>query len=751
MHSTIGIIDIYQPLGTPWHELYPEYCLGWILTSWEDNGNGFLDTSDQIDMTDDTGLDMRWYHVDRVTMTMRVTVVEGPPQPDMYIEFKGPYEPYIQPVSTLWHEVYPTYSNVYHITSWVDNGNGYLDVCDLIEFETLPGVIWHVVEYATDLILNEKIMDPIGILWHELYPEYCTYYTLTSWEEPPGDPYEGRLSPGDQIDMTEQVSQTVTWYHVDRVTLTLKVSYYLDPELFMYIEYKGPFETMYDVKTAPLESLWHEVYPEYCPVFQIIDWRDNCNGVLSYCDYLDLLDLETQTVTSWHVEELSIDLILNEKIMDPVCTYWDELHPEYGNTYHIIDWEDDTDERLSPRDKIYLDPGPITPYTVTDVTLTLLVSLVNNPAQTMYIEFTGGFQHLYEPKTNPVGTWWHEVYPDYCLEFQITEWIDNCNGVLSYCDNITLVDMTGFPTQWHVEELSIDIIVQEPVHDVAVISVTPLFGSVFQGWPDPITVDVQNQGDFPETFIVSVYYAPIGEVTTSPITVSNLAPGATKTLTFCWVTKDAPLGEYTIFANASYVSGETDFADNSLQDGNVTIVAPPPFYWKEGFCDYAPSGVPDFDQKQWGTYNWTDKGGAWSHCGPVAVANSIWWLDSEFEPTQPPKIPPTVSDGFPLVTSYLPGLDDHDPANVQPLVEHLAYLMDTDGRRTGLAHSGTYVNDMEAGLAHYLSWTGVNPKGDVNGDGVVNQTDVAIVNAALGSTPISGNWNMAADIYPVTL
>jgi hypothetical protein len=119
-------------------------------------------------------------------------------------------------------------------------------------------------------------------------------------------------------------------------------------------------------------------------------------------------------------------------------------------------------------------------------------------------------------------------------------------------------------------------------------------------------------------------------------------------------------------------------------------------------------------------------------------------------------LPPAISDGFPLVSAYLPGIDDHDPANVQPFIEHLAYLMDTQGPagvglRTGLAHSGTYVNDMEAGLAQYLSWTGVNPKGDVNGDGIVNNTDVWIVGNASGSIPGAPKWNMAADIFPITL
>jgi len=140
----------------------------------------------------------------------------------------------------------------------------------------------------------------------------------------------------------------------------------------------------------------------------------------------------------------------------------------------------------------------------------------------------------------------------------------------------------------------------------------------------------------------------------------------------------------------------------------------------------------------------------WTWCGPLAVANSIWWFDSKYEPNA--VAPPTISDGFPLVTSYNPGVwDDHDPQNVKPFVEHLAFLMDCDGMRTKLCHDGTTVWDMQAGITQYLSWSGVNPLGDVNGDGIVDQTDVDIVIAAMGSTPGSSNWNLAADIYPETV
>jgi hypothetical protein len=136
-------------------------------------------------------------------------------------------------------------------------------------------------------------------------------------------------------------------------------------------------------------------------------------------------------------------------------------------------------------------------------------------------------------------------------------------------------------------------------------------------------------------------------------------------------------------------------------------VQPPsgPWYVKPAYPDYAPSGMPDFDEKQdlWGpspgTYTW---------CGPVAVANSLWWLDSEFESTYyaSPVPPPTISDHFNLVTAY-GQWDDHSVQNVDPFVHNLAFLMDTDGARTHDGHTGTRWQDMESGIKQYIIQQGV--------------------------------------------
>jgi len=50
------------------------------------------------------------------------------------------------------------------------------------------------------------------------------------------------------------------------------------------------------------------------------------------------------------------------------------------------------------------------------------------------------------------------------------------------------------------------------------------------------------------------------------------------------------------------------------------------WYYKPGYADYAPNGVPDFDQKQ-DAWTWPFTG-QWTWCGPTAVANCLWWFDA---------------------------------------------------------------------------------------------------------------------------
>jgi hypothetical protein len=129
-------------------------------------------------------------------------------------------------------------------------------------------------------------------------------------------------------------------------------------------------------------------------------------------------------------------------------------------------------------------------------------------------------------------------------------------------------------------------------------------------------------------------------------------------------------------------------------------------YVKPSFTDYAPSGMPDFDEKQ---DAWGPGAGIYTWCGPVAAANSLWWLDSEYESLLNPNpvAPPTNSDRFALVPAFGPW-DDHDPRNVAPLVPALASLMNTDGMHSGGDHIGTRFTDFVNGIQQYISNQGLS-------------------------------------------
>ena len=146
----------------------------------------------------------------------------------------------------------------------------------------------------------------------------------------------------------------------------------------------------------------------------------------------------------------------------------------------------------------------------------------------------------------------------------------------------------------------------------------------------------------------------------------------------------------------------------------VAPMAAGEWYFKPGYPNYAPSGMPDFDQKQ---DNWVNGGGQWSFCGPVAVANCFWWFDSKY--ADPTGTPGDGVDIFPLVQNYgapnpVWGSDDHDPANVDDattlwspgneLVEQLALCMNTDGG----PYPGTDVHVMEQCIDDWLDATGLN-------------------------------------------
>jgi len=109
--------------------------------------------------------------------------------------------------------------------------------------------------------------------------------------------------------------------------------------------------------------------------------------------------------------------------------------------------------------------------------------------------------------------------------------------------------------------------------DVAVTNVTALPLSVTAGDFVSIDVTVKNKGNITETFDVTVLYdSAIIETKTA----ADLAPDASETLSFSWNTTDVAGGNYTITAEATPLSGETETADNTYSEVVVTVTVPSP-------------------------------------------------------------------------------------------------------------------------------------------------------------------------------
>jgi len=110
------------------------------------------------------------------------------------------------------------------------------------------------------------------------------------------------------------------------------------------------------------------------------------------------------------------------------------------------------------------------------------------------------------------------------------------------------------------------------IHDVAVLKVTPYSTSVYIGGTLDIHVIVKNQGNYTETFNVTLFYDSNAIET---LTVENLEPNGERTLAFSWNTQNVPEGDYTLSALASVVLGEANTENNHYVNGVVSVVTPP--------------------------------------------------------------------------------------------------------------------------------------------------------------------------------
>ncbi len=152
---------IEEPLGTGWHELYPEYCNRYAIDGWiEPSPDGVLSPGDIVSLG---GVD---HHVGDLTATMFVTP-EGGDQ--IALEYIEGYE-YVagamsDPEGTYWYSIHPHAFDDYLIARWKDASPAGLSAGDLIlltDVETGAELTCDVDEVAWDLVVSPVLDEMPG-------------------------------------------------------------------------------------------------------------------------------------------------------------------------------------------------------------------------------------------------------------------------------------------------------------------------------------------------------------------------------------------------------------------------------------------------------------------------------------------------------------------------------------------------------------------------------------------------------------
>jgi len=160
----------------------------------------------------------------------------------------------------------------------------------------------------------------------------------------------------------------------------------------------------------------------------------------------------------------------------------------------------------------------------------------------------------------------------------------NATGVLvnhayagngTYTVTLTVTDDDGASTSTK----AIKTVLNRP--DIAVKNVAPFKTVVGQGYTVSISVTVENQGDYTETFNVTIY----ADTTSISQTEVYLASGHSTTLTLTGNTSGVAKGNHTITAEATILPGEIDLDDNTLKDGWIIVAMVGDLT--------GPAGVPD--------------------------------------------------------------------------------------------------------------------------------------------------------------
>ena len=150
-------------------------------------------------------------------------------------------------------------------------------------------------------------------------------------------------------------------------------------------------------------------------------------------------------------------------------------------------------------------------------------------------------------------------------------WDTSGIGLSTYTLEAVAANVTG-ESNLANNRLTSDSTVAVVTRNVAVTNVEASPIEVTAGDMVTISVTVVNEGNFTETFDVTVYY---DNTSIQTKTVTDLAPSASQTLSFSWNTTGVNPDDYSLKGVASPVPDEVDETDNSDIGSTVTVKPKP--------------------------------------------------------------------------------------------------------------------------------------------------------------------------------
>ncbi|MCK4460512.1 MAG: dockerin type I repeat-containing protein, partial [candidate division Zixibacteria bacterium] len=318
---------ITEPIGTRWHEVYPQYCHQFMIVYHAGLNMGPLAVSDMIIIQSLNGADSGSSYDTYMVADIDCDIVTTPliTLGDEYDHNVDGYSPYDgSPEGTLWQELYPNFDDMWIVDKWIDNGDGWLGFCDTIKVvgqDPPHSILWkHVKEVTFTLTCTDPANDtfyfdyrmvnpmypwssaPVGTFWHELYPTFSQMTMCINWI----DNGTGFVDFCDSLDL-EYVSGpdsgTVVRFHVESIDwdMVSTIEEHWDPPPPMDGKVKHNLDGYEPADGSPVGTQWHELWYNYCELWDCDRWFDNGDGILSHCDTVVFKHIPTGRLSWEHV------------------------------------------------------------------------------------------------------------------------------------------------------------------------------------------------------------------------------------------------------------------------------------------------------------------------------------------------------------------------------------------------------------------------------------------------------------------